>query len=209
MAVFLGLSLLPGPYLSVTAAHCSSRHYTSYLTERLRRSGVVLQQARVTSVSEVSQYDVVVDCCGLESRELFNDPELHPIRGQVVRVHAPWVTQCYFNDPFYVIPNREFLVLGGTSQLGDGNTLVSVDDKERILRGCCELIPSLAAAEVVDDWVGLRPGRVKVRLETKEVPLEGGRRLPVVHNVGHGGSGLTLAWGCAGDVVHAVKAVAS
>ncbi len=57
-------------------------------------------------------------------------------------------------------------------------------------------MPSLEAAEVLGHWVGLRPGREGIRLELEEI---GGRT--VIHNVGHGGSGLTLAWGCAGDVV--------
>ena len=43
----------------------------------------------------------------------------------------------------------------------------------------------------VDVAVGLRPARPAVRLEAE------GR---VVHCYGHGGAGVTLAWGCAGEV---------
>lgn len=44
--------------------------------------------------------------------------------------------------------------------------------------------------------MGLRPGRSPLRLETQEL-----RSVPVVHCYGHGGSGITLAMGCAEDVV--------
>jgi len=86
-----------------------------------------------------------------------------------------------------------------------------------------QVVPSLKAAEVLDHWVGLRPGRVRLRLELEEFdhaaltaaaeaagsegnPLQQGRgrlsdALKVVHCYGHGGSGLTLAWGTAGDAV--------
>lgn len=59
--------------------------------------------------------------------------------------------------------------------------------------------------------VGLRPGRASVRLELEQVELQEAaqqaqrRRLPVVHNYGHGGAGLTLAWGCAGDAAALVQ----
>ena len=49
--------------------------------------------------------------------------------------------------------------------------------------------------------VGLRPARRTVRLEA--VPGETGT---VVHCYGHGGSGVTLAWGCADDVLALVRA---
>jgi D-amino-acid oxidase len=93
------------------------------------------------------------------------------------------------------------VVLGGTAQYGDWNTNLSLADRERILAGCCEVYPSLAAAEVLGDWVGLRPGRTCIRLEAGLVHGGATGAVPVVHNYGHGGSGLTLAWGCAGDVV--------
>lgn len=72
------------------------------------------------------------------------------------------------------------------------------------------MLPSLKQAEVLDHWVGLRPGRVRLRLEAEEAFGEAGGSaaaspsspvLRVVHNYGHGGSGLTLAWGTAGDAV--------
>lgn len=42
---------------------------------------------------------------------------------------------------------------------------VVVQDKQRILEGCCQLVPSLKHAQVVADWAGLRPARDRVRLE--------------------------------------------
>lgn len=65
----------------------------------------------------------------------------------------------------------------------------------------------LAQAAEIRDWVGLRPGRPSVRLEEELIPCTGANRgvLRVVHNYGHGGAGLTLAWGCAGHAVELVS----
>ena len=64
---------------------------------------------------------------------------------------------------------------------------------------------SLSHAELVGDWVGLRPARTcGIRLSREDVVLHSGRKLRVVHNYGHGGSGLTLFRGCALDVLHLV-----
>ena len=40
-----------------------------------------------------------------------------------------------------------------------------LQDKHRILEGCCQIVPSLKHAKVVSDWAGLRPARDRVRLE--------------------------------------------
>ena len=61
-------------------------------------------------------------------------------------------------------------------------------------------------------WVGLRPGRTPLRLEMEmyQFQLEENensisnpphQQIPVFHCYGHGGSGVTLAMGCANDLI--------
>lgn len=53
--------------------------------------------------------------------------------------------------------------------------------------------------------VGLRPLRTSgVRLERDDLTLATSG-VPVVHNYGHGGSGITLHWGCAQEAVAMVS----
>ncbi|WP_249643973.1 hypothetical protein [Nocardia sputi] len=47
---------------------------------------------------------------------------------------------------------------------------------------------------MLETVVGLRPGRREVRVELDHAVLPG---TPVVHNYGHGGSGITIGHGCA------------
>jgi D-amino-acid oxidase len=68
------------------------------------------------------------------------------------------------------------------------------------LRRCTALEPRLAGAEVVEHKVGLRPGRPEVRLEAEDAAPGP----PRVHNYGHGGSGITLSWGCAEETLRLV-----
>ena len=62
-------------------------------------------------------------------------------------------------------------------------------------------MPLLAGVRVLGGAVGLRPARPAVRLEAE--PHDRG---VVVHCYGHGGAGVTLAWGCAEEVVGLVSA---
>ena len=49
--------------------------------------------------------------------------------------------------------------------------------------------------------MGLRPGRPEVRLE-REALADG---TVCVHNYGHGGSGITLSWGCAEEALRLAR----
>jgi len=187
--------------------------FLPYLQEELIDSGrVTLTQERVDHFRDLvgRGFDVVVNCTGIGARLLAEDDLVRPIRGQVMRVHAPWIKYCVFaDDPFgYVLVNCETVVLGGTKYEGDWNLDVSEEDKEMIFRNTRELAPSLKEAKWIKDWVGLRPARKQVRIE-KEVKRFGKSNLNIVHNYGHGGGGLTTFWGCARDCIILIKEMLS
>ena len=94
--------------------------------------------------------------------------------------------------------SQNSVVLGGTHQSDDWNVSAYDKDRDFILGGCLKMAPAaISGAEFIGDWVGLRPGRCSVRLEKESDRI--------IHNYGHGGSGITLFWGCAKDVVELVR----
>ncbi|EDW51913.1 D-aspartate oxidase [Drosophila sechellia] len=174
----------------------------SYLMKRFTRNGGVVVRKRITDLEAFvadSEYDVIVNCSGLGSKTLLNDDQMYAVRGQVSRVKANWIFSAMLDesdDGNYIIPNTESVVLGGTHQERDYNSKVCQKDRQMIVDGCRRYIPGLEHTKSLFDWVGLRPGRTQLRLEAERR----GRKL-LIHNYGHGGSGVTLCWGCADDVL--------
>ncbi|XP_068140845.1 D-amino acid oxidase [Drosophila tropicalis] len=173
-----------------------------FLMKRFLRNGGKIVRQKVTDLDNFilsSPYDVIVNCTGLGSRELLDDQQMYAVRGQVSRIKANWIYTAILDesdDGNYIIPNCETVVLGGTHQVKDYNVNVSPSDKSFILEGCRRFVPGIEYAQHLKDWVGLRPGRGELRLEAEK---RGGK--VVIHNYGHGGSGVTLCWGCADDVL--------
>jgi D-amino-acid oxidase len=160
-------------------------------------------QKKVKNIEElVGQYDIVVNCTGVEAFNLVNDNKVKPVRGQVFRVSAPWIKHAVMTANHYILPNSDSVVLGGTKQVGNWNREVNSEDSKNIMDNCCDIYPSLRSAQIIREWVGLRPGREETRIETEVINPNGFRdKLYVVHNYGHGGSGVTLFWGCAQEVL--------
>ncbi|XP_050324917.1 D-aspartate oxidase [Bactrocera neohumeralis] len=177
-----------------------------YLMKRFEANGGKIVQQKIVNLAEFitnSDYDAIINCTGLGSRECVRDNGMFPIRGQVSRVKASWLYCALLDesdDGNYIIPNCDTVVLGGTHQENDSNTKVCPNDKAFIVNGCRKILPALEHAQHLYDWVGLRPGREALRLEAEK----GGKKI-VIHNYGHGGSGVTLAWGCAEDVLQLLK----
>ena len=42
-------------------------------------------------MQELTGFSLVANCSGLGAARLFQDPEMYPVRGHVIRVRAPWI----------------------------------------------------------------------------------------------------------------------
>lgn len=65
------------------------------------------------------------------------------------------------------------------------------------------LVPGIKHAPTVATWAGHRPQRAEivVRVERRAAATAGGPPKVLGHNYGHGGSGLTLWYGCVLNLV--------
>ena len=119
-----------------------------------------------------------------------------PVRGQIVQLQLPMPPfRCVIEKSRrYLVPRRDGLILIGSTEEDVGfvkqNTTEGVAG---LLEFAKSLVPSLAHAEVIRSWAGLRPG------SPDELPLLGG--VPGLSNLivgaGHFRSGLQMSPGTA------------
>jgi D-amino-acid oxidase len=208
---------------SLLAPMVDTDTYMGWLLEQVREAGCVTERRIITgSLADreaelLAEFDVdvIVNCSGLGARTLADD-EMHPLRGALVRVrndgHAmPRVTgaHCVSHDPstgsqgmVFILPRGDdMLVLGGLVEIDEWDLDIGLENYGPVrdmLRRCEEFMPALRHAEI-DVFEPVRVGLRPYRRQNVRVELETGTR--IVHNYGHGGSGVTLSWGCAAEVV--------
>lgn len=196
---------LPADYKDGFAAQVplvESSRYLEYLHGQLGKLGVVQRPGFVHRLADL-EADVVVNCTGLGARSLCGDERVTPIRGVVVRTEVAPFNYSLADDEgpnalAYIVPRSDDCVLGGYAHYGSGVLEVQEHEADDIIRRCARLHPAVADLAVKEVVVGLRPGRSSVRVEADPADDR------VVHNYGHGGSGFTVCWGCAAEVVDLV-----
>ncbi len=157
----------------------------------------------------------IVNCTGLGAKEL-GDSSVYPLRGALVRtlnslVPPLEVAHCVADDEsgktdamVFIVPRgADRIVLGGLTEPDEWATDINLNYApiQRMYDRCLEFLPRLRTA-VIDTAepvrVGLRPSR------PENVRLEWETGTPLIHCYGHGGSGVTLSWGCAEEVASMV-----
>jgi D-amino-acid oxidase len=183
-----------------TAPTVEMPRYLPWLVARFTAAGGEVRLRRVESLREAAgAAPIVVNATGLAARDLCGDGAVEPARGQIVLTTNPGLTESVRDQDnpegyTYIHPRRDDVVLGGTFESGVWDATPDPVACEAIRRRCLALVPELAAARTLGYRAGLRPTRQGgVRLETGSAGL--------IHNYGHGGAGVTLAWGCADRVV--------
>ncbi len=185
--------------------------YLRWLERRLEALNGEIRTRHLTTLAEgFTDADIVINCSGIGARDLALDGDVQPICGQLVVMRNPGIREFLiehdpdwdFGDTTYLLPQGDIVLLGGSAEKGPSGPDLAADDRiaEAIVRRCTAAFPRLAGAEVLGHRVGIRPKRTTIRLEHEHL---GSRH--IIHNYGHGGSGVSLSWGCADDVADLVS----
>ncbi len=167
--------------------------------------------------------DAIVNCSGLGAASLCDDSSTVGGRGALLHYNrtcerrvdftrnnndkdacilteeGEWGT---FDEPCYMIPRGDVLVIGGSCKENNLETDILEDERNRLEKNAWNLGVDTKKATPVDSWVGWRPIRPQMRVEvdtnlsTDEITL--------VHSYGAGGSGWTTFTGIAKENVKLV-----
>ncbi|KAK7879073.1 hypothetical protein WMY93_034146 [Mugilogobius chulae] len=124
--------------------HCFGQRFT------VKKShGGVVEQRRVSSLEkpevsrgavrldELRSFDLIVNCSGLGAKTLARDDSVFPVRGQVLKVEAPWI-QHFIRDgdgKTYIYPGIRSVTIGGTRQERDWRLELDQRDTRGFWRG--------------------------------------------------------------------------
>ncbi len=111
---------------------------------------------------------LIVNCTGLGARELFNDDELIPLKGQLTMlVPQREVSYGTFGGVpgrarggfYHMIPRSDGLAMGGTSQLGEWSLEPDEDARRRIVNAHLELFNGMRAPDPQARLSAAAPGQ--------------------------------------------------
>ncbi|OQS03615.1 D-aspartate oxidase [Thraustotheca clavata] len=175
-----------------------------WMRRQIEMRGGRFEQAHVTNLDEL-QCDYIVNCTGLGSGQLLNDKNVFPVRGQTIKIQNDQIKNFYLREIdhvyTYILPRPGGqVVLGGTVEAHNYSTTCNQEDIKAILARTSSLCPAVVGSKILGTKAGLRP-QTTTGVVLKADSRRNKHGALVIHNYGHGGSGHTLHWGCAQEVL--------
>ncbi|XP_021349100.1 D-aspartate oxidase-like isoform X2 [Mizuhopecten yessoensis] len=129
----------------ITTIITNMRKYLSWLMKQFTDNGGMVEKRKIGSLSELYGHcDVVVNCSGLGSQQLCGDKLIYPVRGQVIRVDAPWVKDWIYTDTMtHILPSDDYTLLGGVKDRENSSMMPDQSIKQGILDRCHEVWPAI------------------------------------------------------------------
>ena len=196
----------------IAAPAATMERYLPWLHSRVAAKGVGQVQRRLSSLEDAAEFgELVINCSGYGARTLVPEAGISPVKGQyLVYPAGDGGPKEYLGDDdhpvetCYLIPRAGEVIVGGTEEYDDESETFtrSVDELLDRVAPFEPWVESLRDTTPTRSRVGLRPYRAEGVLLALDVT----REAPVIHNIGHGGSGFSLSWGCANTVHDLVTA---
>lgn len=112
--------------------------YLETLLNDVQVAGGAIIIRRFASAGEILRVpeQAVFNCTGLGARDLFADPELMPVRGQLsILMPQPAVDYNLISGRYYMFPRADGIVLGGTFDRGQSDTTPDDLVRRRMIEG--------------------------------------------------------------------------
>jgi D-amino-acid oxidase len=206
-------------------------HIPTFLTWLQREAealGAAIKQHRVASLEDIdNSYDWIVNCAGGWATQLTSDPVMVGYQGTVIELPGePLGPELLFLEkgksstlPTYIVPQGSRTILGGTlkpiTKLGEAwqtgsdgakQQWVGTDEDVAGIIERCQIVSGkpipLAPGSSWKSKTGLRPVRFH---SPPRIELASNSQRKIVHNYGHGGSGVTFFWGSAQTAYHVTQ----
>ncbi|MEL7428572.1 MAG: D-amino acid dehydrogenase [Pseudomonadota bacterium] len=188
-------------------------HYDTRVERlNLRPDGIEVLFKDEDGNRESEQFDAIVTCAGVQSRELATQAgdrvNIYPVKGYSITVNlgdeesqnaAPWVS--LLDDQAKIVTSRlgkDRFRIAGTAEFNGYNLDIRDDRIKPLVKWCEKLFPDVST-EYATPWAGLRP------MMPNMMPKVGAGKNPkVFYNTGHGHLGWTLSAATAELVAEAV-----
>jgi len=179
--------------------HIDPKKYLEFLFEKVSKENTIFYR-ELDSLGELSEdFDVVINCSGLGSRELAKDTTMYPVFGQLLLSDSINIEHSFMDDEefTYYFSHEGYVVFGGVAlkdkEFSEDEDKITAEITQKVQK----ILPQFNDSKISKIQVGIRPGRKNVRLETEHLENENTK---IIHNYGHEGLGYTYAWGCASSV---------